>query len=229
MVNPPALRLRDCPDNPHKSQESHRLEQMTDHYFSDTPASVDQRQDKTLSLRRVTYTVQVASGTFSPGGVDRGTRVLLDTVPPPTPSEVVVDVGCGWGPITLALAAEASDAHVFAVDVNPRARELTAINAQRAGFTNVTVISPDEFPDNTTIDTLWSNPPIRIGKKALHELLTTWLHRLSPEGNAWLVVAKNLGAESLLTWLNTSHDGVFVAKRFGRDKGFHVIHVTKAS
>jgi 16S rRNA G1207 methylase RsmC len=202
---------------------------MTDHYFSDTPASVDQRQDKSLSLRGSTYTVQVASGTFSPGGVDRGTRVLLDAVPPPTPSGTAVDVGCGWGPITLALAQEAPDASVYAVDVNPRARELTAINAQRAGFTNVTVISPDEFPDDMTVDTLWSNPPIRIGKQALQELLTTWLHRLSPNGNAWLVVAKNLGAESLLTWLNTAHNGAFVAKRFGRDKGFHVIHVTKAA
>ena len=201
---------------------------MTDHYFSDTPASPDQRHTKTVSLRGRDYGVQVASGTFSPGGLDRGTKVLLDLVPPPHPAGVVVDVGCGWGPITLALAQEAPDARVFAVDVNPRARDLTAINAESAGFDNVTVIAPEQFPDSTAIDTLWSNPPIRIGKKALHELLTTWLHRLSPDGNAWLVVAKNLGAESLLAWLNTAHDGAFHATRFGRDKGFHVIHVTRS-
>jgi 16S rRNA (guanine1207-N2)-methyltransferase len=202
---------------------------MTDHYFSDTPASADNRHDKTVSLRGQDYGVQVASGTFSPGGLDRGTKVLLDLAPPPTRSGVAVDVGCGWGPITLALAHEAPGATVYAVDVNPRARDLTAINATKAGLDNVRVISPDEFPDNTSIDTLWSNPPIRIGKHALHELLTTWLHRLAPDGNAWLVVAKNLGAESLLTWLNTSHEGTFHATRFGRDKGFHVIHVTKTS
>lgn len=202
---------------------------MTDHYFSETPATPDQRQTKSVFLRGRDYTVQVASGTFSPGGLDRGTKVLLDLAPPPHPSGVVVDVGCGWGPITLALAAEAPEAKVFAVDVNPRARNLTTINAQTAGFTNVTVIRPDGFPDDTTINTLWSNPPIRIGKHALHGLLTTWLHRLSPDGNAWLVVAKDLGAESLLAWLNTAHDGAFRATRFGRDKGFHVIHVTRTS
>ena len=200
---------------------------MTDHYFSDTPASVDQRHTKTVSIRGRDYVVQVASGTFSPGGLDRGTKVLLDLAPAPSPSGVAVDVGCGWGPISLALAADAPDAEVFAVDVNPRARELTATNAHKAGANNVRVIDPDEFPDNTPIDTLWSNPPIRIGKKALHELLTTWLHRLSADGNAWLVVAKHLGAESLLSWLNTAHDGAFSATRFGRDKGFHVIHVTR--
>ena len=201
---------------------------MTDHYFSDTPKGPDHRRDNTVTLRGRDYVVQVASGTFSPGGLDRGTKVLLDTVPPPALSGVVVDVGCGWGPITLALAAEAPDAQVYAVDINPRARELTAHNAEKSGFSNVTVIEPDGFSDTTTIDTLWSNPPIRIGKKALHELLTTWLHRLSPDGDAWLVVAKNLGAQSLLTWLNTSHDGAFTAVRRGRDKGFHVIHVTRA-
>ena len=200
---------------------------MTDHYFSDTPTSPDQRHTKTVSLRGRDYSVQVASGTFSPGGLDRGTKILLDLAPAPQPSGVAVDVGCGWGPITLALAAEAPDATVVGVDVNARARELTAINAQRAGFDNVSVMGPDEFPTDTPIDTLWSNPPIRIGKKALHELLTTWLNRLSPDGNAWLVVAKHLGAESLLSWLNTAHDGAFSANRFGRDKGFHVIHVTK--
>lgn len=200
---------------------------MTDHYFSDTPASPDQRHTKTVSLRGRDYSVQVASGTFSPGGLDRGTKILLDLAPAPQQSGVAVDVGCGWGPITLALAQEAPNARVFGVDVNPRTRDLTAINAESAGFTNVTVISPEEFPDSLTIDTLWSNPPIRIGKKALHELLTAWLHRLSPDGNAWLVVAKHLGAESLLSWLNTAHDGAFSANRFGRDKGFHVIHVTK--
>jgi 16S rRNA (guanine1207-N2)-methyltransferase len=200
---------------------------MTDHYFSDTPLSTDKRGTATVTVRGRDFVVQTASGTFSPGGVDRGTTVFLNTVPPPSPGGVAVDLGCGWGPITLALAAESPDARIYAVDVNPRARELTALNAQKAGFDTVSVISPDQFPDNTPIDTLWSNPPIRIGKKALHELLTTWLHRLAPDGHAWLVVAKHLGAESLMTWLNTAHDGAFSATRFGRDKGFHVIQVTR--
>ena len=202
---------------------------MSDHYFSEAPTSPDRRAWKTLTLRGKHFDVQVASGTFSPGGLDRGTAVLLNTVPDPPQTGVLVDVGCGWGPITLALASHSPDARVFAVDVNQRALDLTAHNATRAGLANVTVITPEKFPKDTAIDTLWSNPPIRIGKKALHELLTTWLHRLSPEGEAWLVVSKNLGAESLLRWIQTEHDGEFAAQRVGRDKGFHVIRVTKAS
>jgi 16S rRNA G1207 methylase RsmC len=200
---------------------------MTDHYFSDTPASPERRTSTEATIRGRDYLVQVASGTFSPGGVDRGTQVLLDHAPPPPTTGVVVDLGCGWGPITLALANESPDAGVFAVDVNPRARQLTAENAATAGFSHVSVIAPDEFPNDLLIDCLWSNPPIRIGKKALHELLTTWLGRLSPEGSAWLVVAKHLGAESLTKWLGTHGDGGFVATRVARHKGFHVIKVTR--
>lgn len=201
---------------------------MSDHYFSTAPTSPDRRSERTLTLRGETFHVQVASGTFSPGGLDRGTAVLLNTVPDPHQTGVLVDVGCGWGPITLALASRSPEARVFAVDVNERALELTAQNAARAGLSQVTAITPENFPEGTQIDTLWSNPPIRIGKKALHELLTSWLHRLAPDGDAWLVVAKNLGAESLLRWLQSEHNGAFIAERVGRDKGFHVIHVTRA-
>jgi 16S rRNA (guanine1207-N2)-methyltransferase len=201
---------------------------MSDHYFSPTPHSPDRRSNKTLTLRGTTFDVQVASGTFSPGGLDRGTRVLLETAPPASPVGTLVDLGCGWGPITLALATGSPDATVFAVDINERARELTALNAAHHGLTHVTVIGPEEYPDDTPIDTLWSNPPIRIGKKALHELLTTWLHRLAPHGEAWLVVAKNLGAQSLTRWLAENHEGAFIAERIGRDKGFHVIRVRRS-
>lgn len=200
---------------------------MADHYFSDTPDSPDRRTTKQVTIRRHTFSVEVASGTFSPGRLDKGTRVLLATAPAPSPTGVLVDVGCGWGPITLAMASESPDARVIAVDTNSRARLLTAKNASTAGLTNVTVVAPDSVADDTVVDTLWSNPPIRIGKQALHGLLGTWLHRLGPRGEAWLVVAKNLGAESLLAWLNTSHAGVFDAARVGRDKGFHVIRVTR--
>ena len=201
---------------------------MSDHYFSESPASSDRRTRKTLTLRGQSFEVEVASGTFSPGGLDRGTAVLLDTVSDPTPEGVLVDVGCGWGPITLALASTAPQARVFAVDVNRRALDLTRTNADRAHLTNVTTVTPEEFPEGTAIDTLWSNPPIRIGKRALHELLATWLNRLSDSGEAWLVVAKHLGAESLLRWLNTSHEGAFRAERVGRDKGYHVIRVVRS-
>jgi len=201
---------------------------MSDHYFSPLPHSADRRTTKTLTLRGTTFVVQVASGTFSPGGLDRGTRVLLETAPEPPPTGTLVDLGCGWGPLTLALATSSPDATVYAVDINERARQVTALNASSHGLTHVSVIDPDDYPENTPIDTLWSNPPIRIGKTALHALLTTWLNRLAPDGEAWLVVAKNLGAESLTRWLKESHEGAFGAERVGRDKGFHVIRIRRS-
>jgi 16S rRNA G1207 methylase RsmC len=205
---------------------------MTEHYFSPTPGVPQNRRRTDVTIRGVDYSVAVASGTFSPGGLDRGTTVLLAEVPdPPASIHTALDLGCGWGPITLALAnalAKSSpEATIWAVDINERARDLTADNASQAGHDNVSVIDPDGFPDGQTVDLIWSNPPIRIGKKALHELLTTWLNRLSDAGEAWLVVGKHLGAESLVTWLNNDLDGAFLATRHARDKGFHVIQVTR--
>ena len=180
----------------------------------------------TLAGREVTLTVP--SGTFSADGLDRGTQVLLNTVPTPPAEGLFVDVGCGWGPIALSLALHSPDATVWAVDVNERARQATRHNAETLGLENVQVSSPEEFPRGKDIDLIWSNPPIRIGKAALHELLTTWLNRLSPQGEAWLVVAKQLGSDSLQRWLNDGGAGTFQAERVDSDKGYRILRVTRA-
>ena len=85
--------------------------------------------------------------------------------------------------------------------MNERGRALTADNADRNGIGNIRVAAPDAMPDDVRFATIWSNPPIRIGKRALHELLLTWLARLEPDGEAVLVVQKHLGADSLQRWL----------------------------
>ena len=72
---------------------------------------------------------------------------------------------------------------------------------------------------------IWSNPPIRIGKQALHDLLLTWLPRLKPDGAAYLVVGKNLGADSLTAWL-TSQD--WPARKLASAKGFRVLKVQRS-
>lgn len=200
---------------------------MTDHYFSTDPSAPDRRRRVSVTLAGRELDVDVASGTFSSSGLDRGTKVLLANVPHPPASGTLVDLGCGWGPIALTLALSSPDAEVFAVDVNPRARELTAINARTVGADNVTVCGPEDFPANKSVDVLWSNPPIRIGKAALHELLTTWLRRLAPTGEAWLVVSKDLGADSLLAWLLSGEPGDYDAVRTETDKGFRVIRVRR--
>ena len=196
-----------------------------DHYFSASPDSTRVDQSVSISIRGHDLVATTASGTFSADALDRGTKVLLESVPAPPPNGTLVDVGCGWGPITLALALESPEARVIGVDVNERARDLTSQNAQTHGLSNIQVMDPDAFPAALTIDCIWSNPPIRIGKEALHELLTTWLNRLSPEGVAYLVVAKQLGSDSLQTWIAGGGPGDFSCERLTTDKGFRVLEV----
>jgi 16S rRNA G1207 methylase RsmC len=138
-------------------------------------------------------------------------------------SGVFLDLGGGWGPLALAMALASPEATVWAVDINERSRVLTAANAERLGITNVIVAAPDGVPADLRFDVIWSNPPIRVGKVALHEILTTWLTRLSPEGEATLVVAKHLGAPSLLTWLRDRFGSERVVERIAQSRGFHVI------
>ncbi|MEU4385284.1 methyltransferase [Promicromonospora sp. NPDC023805] len=195
----------------------------TDHYFTAQPASDDERRTRTIHLSGRELEVEVAPGVFSPGGVDKGTTVLLNAVPAPPPSGNLLDLGCGWGPITISLALEAPHATVWAVDVNERALDLVRRNAERLGLTNVRAALPDDVPEDITFDTCWSNPPIRVGKQALHDLLTRWLPRLADGAEAWLVVQKNLGSDSLARWITDTLD--LQVERETSSKGFRVLRV----
>ncbi|MFZ9102064.1 MAG: class I SAM-dependent methyltransferase, partial [Pontimonas sp.] len=192
----------------------------SDHYFSPSPHSEATLRTMQMVLGGKELTLSVPSGTFSADGLDKGTRILLDSVPPPPPQGVFVDVGCGWGPIALSMAMASPEARVYAVDVNERARAATEANAASQGIGTITVCSPEDYPDKASIDLIWSNPPIRIGKNALHELLHTWLNRLSESGEAWLVVSKQLGSDSLQKWLNDGGAGAFTCDRVTTDKGY---------
>lgn len=194
-----------------------------DHYFSARPATPDERRTITVELAGTTVSLQTAGGVFSPDHVDLGTRVLLREVPDPPPSGDLLDLGCGWGPLALSMALLSPGARVWAVDVNERALDLVRGNAARLGLRNVTAALPDEVPDDVRFAAIWSNPPIRVGKDALHGLLRRWLPRLAPGGRAWLVVGRNLGADPLHRWL-ADELGVPVA-RTASAKGFRVLAV----
>lgn len=172
--------------------------------------------------------VQTAGGVFSPSALDIGTRVLLGSVPPPPPGGDLLDLGCGWGPIALSLALESPHATVWAVDVNERALDLTRRNAQSLGLTNVNAVLPEDVPADVTFRTIWSNPPIRVGKNELHGMLTAWLPRLADASDAWLVVARNLGADSLQRWIEAELDDLRV-QRTATSKGFRVLKVRRRS
>ncbi|MET7466206.1 methyltransferase [Nonomuraea sp. NPDC005501] len=171
------------------------------HYFSEQPGAASRPGTVDLVLPDLHLRLETDRGVFSPERVDLGTRVLLETVPPPPPRGDLLDLGCGYGPIALTMASRAPEATVWAVDVNRRSVELTERNARAAGLGTVRSVHADEMPDEVTFQAIWSNPAIRIGKPALHAMLTGWLSRLAPGGVAYLVVQKHLGSDSLQRWL----------------------------
>jgi 16S rRNA (guanine1207-N2)-methyltransferase len=196
-----------------------------EHYFSASPESDARPRQVHVTLAGRPLTLTTAAGVFSPDGLDRGTAVLLHSVPPPAPDGDLLDIGCGWGPIAVTMALQSPDARVWGVDVNERVLGLAAANATAAGCSNVTVGTPDAVPDDVRFRTIWSNPPIRVGKDELHQILLTWLPRLVVGGEAWLVVSKNLGGDSLQRWLDDTLDAEFHVSRATTDKGFRVIRV----
>ena len=196
----------------------------TDHYFSASPSSSgDARSSFDFVVDSTTLHVATDRGVFSRKGLDAGTEVLLDAVPRPPTHGTLLDLGCGTGAIAMAMAVRSPTAAVYGVDVNERALQLCRLNARTNGLTNVVCANPTEVPTDLRFDTIWSNPPIRIGKTELHDLLSSWLTRLAPGATAWLVVNRNLGADSLSVWLTERGCDV---QRVTSKRGFRVLGVT---
>jgi len=175
-----------------------------------------------LRLGELNLELQADRGVFGSKGVDLGTQILLREAPPPPASGTVLDLGCGYGPIAIALALRAPGATLWAVDVNERALELARANAAAARTANVRVCLPDEVPADVQLDAIYSNPPVRVGKGPLHALLLRWLPRLSPGAAAYLVVQRNLGSDSLALWL--AEQG-FAVRRLRSKKGYRILEV----
>jgi len=196
---------------------------VSEQYFARDPAVAHRPGIVHVILPDLHLALGTDSGVFSPRRLDPGTRLLLDVAPPPPATGNHLDLGCGYGPLALTIAARAPAARVWAVDVNTRALALTGANAARAGLTNVTCSLPDDPGLPEQFDVIWSNPPVRIGKTALHALLTGWLDRLAPGAAAYFVVQRNLGSDSLQRWLAESG---WTAERAAARSGYRVLKVT---
>lgn len=199
-----------------------------EHYFTAEPASDGELRRRTVHLAGRELAVETAGGVFSPDHLDGGTEVLLQHVPEPPRTGDLLDLGCGWGPVALSLGLLAPAARVWAVDVNERALDLTRRNAAAHGLSGVRAVRPEDVPDDVRFAVIWSNPPIRVGKETLHAMLRQWLRRLVPGGEAYLVVAKNLGSDSLLRWLGEELAGDAVVDRVATARGFRVLRVVAA-
>lgn len=199
------------------------------HYFSESPDTPERRRTVRVELAGAVREVTTANGIFSPDGLDKGTDALLRRVPSPPAHGTFLDIGCGWGPVALTLGLLAPDAAVWAVDVNSRSLGLTRDNAAGLGLSNVSACRPEDVPTQLGFDLIWSNPPIRVGKEALHQILDMWLPRLNPGGEAYLVVQKNLGSDSLEAWLKAQLPSGFEVERYAREKAFRVIAVRRGA
>ena len=195
---------------------------MTDeHYFSADPAVPFKRVPVRTTVWGRDLELTSGSGVFAQGRLDIGTAVLFREVGPPASGSAYLDLGCGYGVIGLALALARPESRVWGVDVNERAVLLAGENATALRVADrFTAATPESLPADLTFDEIWSNPPIRIGKEALHDLLLTWLPRLRPGGRAVMVVGKNLGADSLQRWLVAQG---YPTERLGSAKGFRVL------
>ena len=199
---------------------------MPSHYFDENPDSVFKTKEVAVNIDGREVTVLTAGGIFSPDHIDTGTKVLLDHLALAPKGGDILDIGCGWGPIALSLASANPRATVWAIDVNERALELTRTNAERLGVTNIRVVKPEEVPAEVAFSGIWSNPPIRVGKDVLHEILSTWLPRLEAGASAYLVVQKNLGSDSLQRWIAETVTSMSV-DRVDTAKSFRVLRATK--
>jgi 16S rRNA (guanine1207-N2)-methyltransferase len=193
-------------------------------YFAEQPAAAHRPGTVHLVLPDMHLTLATDAGVFSPGRLDPGTRLLLETAPPPPPDGNLLDLGSGYGPLALALAKRSPGARIWAVDVNRRALELCAGNAASAGLVNVCCVPADDTSLPARYQLIWSNPPIRIGKQALHSMLTAWLGRLAPGAAAYLVVQRNLGSDSLQRWLA---EAGWDASRHAARAGYRVLEVKR--
>ena len=198
---------------------------MDDHYFTADPAVAFKRAPVEATVWGHDLRLTSGSGVFAQGRLDIGTAVLFRETEPPAPGRLL-DLGCGYGMIGLAVATAVPGAVVTGVDVNERALLLANENAAALGLDDrFTALLPDAVPAEATYDEIWSNPPIRIGKDALHALLLTWLPRLAPGGRAVMVVGKNLGADSLQRWLGEQG---YPTERLSSAKGFRVLETRRA-
>jgi 16S rRNA G1207 methylase RsmC len=198
-----------------------------EHYFSSSPESELKLRQIRVSLLGQAYDLTTSNGIFSPERIDAGTQVLLANTPEPPPGGDFLDLGCGWGPISLTLAIQSPHATIWAVDVNDRALDLVRRNAESIGITNINAVRPEDVPADVAFRTIRSNPPIRVGKDELHGMLQHWLPRLEPESDAWLVVQRNLGSDSLHRWLEGSLPEGFAVSRAATNKGYRVLRVRR--
>ncbi|WP_110113965.1 class I SAM-dependent methyltransferase [Bacillus sp. CGMCC 1.16541] len=195
---------------------------MTEHYYSNTPSVNSDRQTFSFTLRNQTFSFTSDQGVFSKKEVDFGSRVLIEAFQFPQVEGPILDVGCGYGPIGLSIAKSDQSRRVHMVDVNERALELAKLNATQNKVDNVEIYKSFCFDnvEEKQFASILTNPPIRAGKKVVHEILEGAARHLVENGELWVVIQKKQGAPSAIDKLETLFGEVEVVEK---KKGYYII------
>lgn len=199
---------------------------MADHYYSSNPTAEHDRKVWDATLRGQTFRFVSDAGVFAKGGVDFGSRTLIEAMEIPQDAQVL-DVGCGYGPIGLAAAKLAGRGHVTMIDVNARAVDLARENAELNQVGNVTILESDLFAalKDQKFDVVLTNPPIRAGKSIVHAIFEGAYERLESGGALWIVIQKKQGAPSAKAKLESLFERV---EEVTKDKGYRIYKAVKA-
>ncbi|AKU26843.1 class I SAM-dependent methyltransferase [Anoxybacillus geothermalis] len=199
---------------------------MSEHYYSAAPTSERNPQTWTFTLRGHEFRFTTDSGVFSKRGVDFGTQLLIETFEEPEVAGDLLDVGCGYGPIGLALAKSFPNRLVQMIDVNERALELARENKRANHIDNVRIYQSDLFSEvgEQRFAAVVTNPPIRAGKRVVHAIFEQSRDHLLDGGELWVVIQKKQGAPSALEKLKELFPFVEVASK---KKGYYIIKAKK--
>ena len=192
---------------------------MADHYYTENPQS---RSDEwQISVRALDNTLQFTTdaGTFSRDGLDRGTEILLNALPPL--SGRILDLGCGWGAVGVSLGAKYPDLDVVMTDINQRAVALARRNLAANRVSRAQVVQGDGFESvSGKFNAIMTNPPIRAGKAVIYGMFDGARRFLEDDGAIYIVIRKQQGAPSAVKYLNTIYDSVDI---IDRSSGFWIL------
>lgn len=195
---------------------------MTDHYYTHNPSAASNPTVWSYTLRGNEFRFKTDSGVFSKHEVDFGSRLLIETFEEPEVEGPLLDVGCGYGPIGLAVAKSFPDRQIHMIDVNERALQLAHENAVQNQLNNAIIYESDVFENviESSFAAILTNPPIRAGKKVVFSILENSFQHLRKGGDLWVVIQKKQGAPSAKSHMETMFGEVDVVKK---DKGYYIL------
>lgn len=200
---------------------------MTNYYFTKNPDVIHDEKEWTFELLNNEFKFTTDNGVFSKKTVDFGSRVLLNAF---AQQEIIagniLDVGCGYGPIGLAIAKDQPERQIDMTDVNELALELAKKNAEINKITNVSIFESAAYNNVTKTDyaTIVTNPPIRAGKNVVHDILSGAFDYLKVGGQLFAVLQKKQGAGSAQKKMTDVFGNCEIILK---DKGYYILMSVK--